>query len=236
MKKAALILCICTLLASLPWMNGKAETNTYTIRVDEFNRLKVNNDINVRYVCNTDSAGLAVFTCEDRFADAFIFSNKNGVLKISINTDYARLWDYLPAVTVYSTFLTSAENQSKLTLDVIGVPHCPELTFKQVGNGTINASDLNATKIKATIATGKGTINIDGEAEYAVLEMIGTGKIDAENLEVKDVSCKVLGTGSITCWPIDKLSVSGLASTTVYYKGEPATIKKSGVAKIEPLK
>lgn len=214
---------------------AKADVNTYTVRVDEFSKIKVMNDIDVRYVCNPDSAGYAVFTCEDRFADAFLFNNKGGTLKVAVNTDYTHISDQLPEVTLYSTFLSSAENQSKYTLNIESVAPCPEISFKQVGNGSITADGIEATKVKARIATGNGIITLSGDADSASFDMIGTGRIIADSLMAKEVTCTVFGTGSIGCWPIDKLSVKGMGSTTVYYKGSPATIKKSGIAKIEPM-
>lgn len=214
---------------------ANAEKNTYTINVGEFSKLKVVNDIRVRYVCNPDSAGIVTYTCEDRFVDALLFSNKGGTLKIAIQTDYVHLWDYLPMVTVYSSNLSFAENQSKAEMRVEHPAKCGEISFKQVGNGSIVASGIDATNVKAKIATGKGEISLIGKADFANYDMVGTGKIMAEQLEAKEVSCTVFGTGSIFCWPLDKLSVKGMASTTVYYKGEPKVIKKTGVAKIERM-
>lgn len=227
---ASLLMCVvlaCGLAA--------AKINTYTVKVEEFSKIKVINNVEVNYVCNPDSAGYAVFTCEDRFADAFLFTNKNGTLKIAINTDYNHLSDYLPPVTVYSTYLVSAENQSIHPLTIESIIPCPEISLTQVGNGSITANDLKATKVKARIATGKGVITLSGEADKAVFEMVGTGRIIADELMADEVTCKTFGTGSIGCWPIEKLYVKGMGSTTVYYKGSPTQIKKAGIAKIEPM-
>lgn len=235
MKKNLYVFYLLLCFSLFPFV-GRSETDTYRVNVGEFSKLKVVNDINVKYVCNPDSAGVAVFTCDSRFADGFLFVNKNGTLKISLNTDYTHLSDYMPALTVYSTFLTSAENQSKYDLDLIGVVPCPEISVKVVGNGAINANNLKATKIKASLTTGNGTVTITGESDFAEYEMLGTGRIIAQDLKAETVNCKVFGTGSISCWPIETLHVKGLGSTTVYYKGDPMTIKKSGIAKIEPLR
>lgn len=212
-----------------------AEVNTYTIRVDEFSKLKVLDDIAVNYVCDADSAGYVSFECEDSFADAFLFTNKGGTLKVQIHTDYTDKADQLPVVKVYSTYLTSAENQSKHTLTLSNITPCPEISLKQVGNGSIVADDLKATKVKAKISTGNGVISLSGDCDFASFDMVGTGKIIADELMSDEVSCTIFGTGSIGCWPIEKLHVKGMGSTTVYYKGTPRTIKKSGIAKIEQM-
>lgn len=235
MKRTAFLTTLVAFCIAICAGSIHADINTYTIHVGEFSKLKVNNDIEVNYVCLPDSAGFAVFTCDDRFADAFLFDNKNGTLKISSNTDYERLNNDLPIVTVYSTYLVYAENQSKYTLNIKKVAPCPQVTFKQVGNGAINVEEVKATKVKATIATGNGIINLSGEADKASYEMVGTGKIIADDLCAEEVTCTVFGTGSIGCWPIEKLNVKGLGSTTVYYKGNPSVIKKTGIAKIEQM-
>lgn len=235
MKKSAFLFLLLIFCVSLPLSTVQAEINTYNVKIGEFSKIKVVNDIEVRYVCNPDSAGVAVYTCTDNYADAILFTNKGGTLKISLNTDYTHLSDYLPRITVYSSYLISAENQSKYELEICNLPPSGELSFKQVGNGSISATNLQATKVKGTIATGRGVITLTGETDFATFDMIGTGQILAGDLKAKQVTCNVLGTGSIGCWPIDKLSVKGLASTTVYYKGHPTEIKKSGFAKIEQM-
>lgn len=215
-------------------LSSSADINEYTVEVGEFSKLKVINDIDVVYKCVPDSAGKAVFVAEDSLADAYLFTNKNGTLKIEKYTDFATV--EVPQVTVYSNFLTSVENSSQKNVEVVSVASCPEFSVKQIGNGSVTVDNIEATKVNAKVATGKGRITIQGECTRVSLSMVGTGTIQADSLEADEVSCSVFGTGSIGCWPVDKLSVKGLASTTVYYRGTPKTIKKTGFAKVEPLK
>lgn len=228
----SLCACVCALYASPVLF---AEVNTYTVRVDEFSKLKVYDNIEVDYVCNPDSAGYAVFTCEDSIADAFMFSNKGGTLKVQVYSEYSDITDSLPKVTLYSTFINSVENQTDRQLTLTGVAPCPEISLKQVGNGTIMADNIKATRVKAKISTGSGVITVGGECSEASFTMVGTGRIIADGLMADKVTCTVFGTGSIGCWPIDKLQVKGMGSTTVFYKGTPHSIKKSGIAKIEKM-
>lgn len=234
MKKIIATACalICALAVSEALM---AEVNTYTVKVGEFNKLKVLDNIETEYVCNPDSAGYVSYECEDRLADVFLFTNKGGTLKLQVHTEYAHLTESLPKVRVYSTYLTYAENQSIYNMTLRDVPPGPEFSVKLVGNGSITADDIKATKVKARIETGNGTISISGDCDFATFTMAGTGKILADELMADDVTCKVFGTGSIGCWPVDKLHVKGLGSTTVYYKGSPREIKQTGIAKIEKM-
>ncbi len=216
-------------------LSAKAEVNKYTLSVGEFTKLKVYDNIDLTYKCLPDSAGLVSFVADDRFAEAFLFTCKNGTLKVQAHTEFNVIRDELPAVTVYSSFLSTVENNSEGDVEVLNVAPCPDFQVKQVGNGTIRAFNLEATNVKAKIATGKGLITISGTATQADYDMLGTGVIQADELETNVVKCKVFGTGSIACYPISELNVKGLASTTIYYKGSPATIKKTGFAKIEKM-
>ena len=67
-----------------------------------------------------------------------------------------------------------------------------------------------------------------------VLKMVGTGTINADGLKTELVNCKIMGSGTIGCWPLSRLDVRGIGSTKIYYKGAPE-IKKVGGGKLFPL-
>ncbi|MDE6787366.1 MAG: DUF2807 domain-containing protein, partial [Muribaculaceae bacterium] len=58
--------------------------------------------------------------------------------------------------------------------------------------------------------------------------------IQADRLEAVNVNCKMLGNGSIGCWPVEKLKIMGIGNTKIYYKGSPE-IEKKGGGKLFPL-
>ncbi len=103
-----------------------------------------------------------------------------------------------------------------------------------MGNGSLVADDVRATKISASIKSGNGTITVAGHCEEASLNMLGNGTIQADRLEAEKVSCNILGSGTIGCWTTVDLKVRGIGSTKIYYKGDPR-IKKSGGGKLFPL-
>lgn len=215
-------------------LTANADT-TYRVRTHDFSRVKVYDNMSVVCKCNPDSAGYAVFTCDDRLADAFIFSENNGTLSMHVATEYVDV-KTLPVVTVYSTFLTCVESSSSGDVKVDKPTGCPEFKCRLIGNGSISINDVNANIVKASLDTGKGSLSISGKCNKAQYKMIGTGCINAEQLESNTALCSVLGTGSISCAPEELLKLRGLGSTTVYYKGNPRKITKAGLGKIVPLK
>lgn len=217
------------LLLALPcfFATAKAEINQFAVSVGEFDKLKVADNVNVIYSCNPDSIGYACFECENELADAFIFTNKKGTLKIQVATDFSDN-DNLPTIRVYSKFLNEAENSAEQTTHIQNLAPCSKFKAKIIGNGKLIVDNLNSTKVESKIETGNGTIVLSGECNDAHFNMVGTGVIQADGLKSKESYCSIFGTGSIGCWVTDLLKVSGIGSTKIYYKGNPHTIKKAG--------
>ena len=212
MKKILTIfLFVLTVIAAMA--NDKIET--YSIKLSEFSRLKVVDAVNVDYVCSPDSAGTAFFEATAAQASLIGFRNNNGQLEISFTTEVAPMTK-LPVVHVYSTFLTSVENDGDSTVRVLNVASCPEFKARLVGNGRLSVRNIEATKVKASLSTGNGTLAITGKCDEAV-------------------SCRAAGTGSIGCYATKELKVKGLGSTSIFYRGNPK-IKKTAIGvKIQPL-
>lgn len=232
--KKYLGIAVIALASSAPSFMAEAEnTQNFKIEVGQFDRLRVLDNVNVVYRCNPDSTGYVQFRGGKEFANAFIATPKKGELKIQVSTEDVNK-EKLPTLYVYSDFLISVENSSNFTVAVENPAPCAEFQAKQIGNGNIVVEGVKANVVNATIATGKGTVTLSGQCRDAELRMLGTGIIMADRLVAGNVVCKILGSGSIGCAPVDKLNVSGIGSTKVYYSGEPL-IKKSGGGKLLPL-
>ena len=210
------------------------EVQDYKVQVGQFDKIKVLDNVNVVYRCLPDSSGYAQYRGAKEFADAFIITPKSdGTLRIQVSTEDVGHPD-LPTLYVYSDFLTEVENSSSFSVLVENPAPCAEFKALQVGNGSIAVENLKTNKVSATLNTGNGSVNVSGTSVTAIYKMVGTGIISADRLEAEDVQCKILGSGSIGCWAVSKLTVKGIGSTKIYYKGDPK-IKKSGGGKLYPL-
>lgn len=209
------------------------EIQSYKVEVGQFDRLKVTDNVNVVYRCLPDSSGFVQYSGAKEFADAFILTPKDGQLRIQVSTEDVGHPD-LPVLYVYSDFLTSVENSSTFTLVVENPAPCADFKATQIGNGTLIVENVKANKVDASLATGNGNVNVSGTCREAVFKMVGTGTISADRLQAGKVQCKILGSGTIGCWPLETLNVKGLGSTKIYYKGDPL-IKKVGGGKLFPL-
>lgn len=214
-------------------MQQTERLNEYIFEVGAFHKLRVLDNVNVVYRCVPDSAGFAAYRGEEDFRDAFIFTNNNGTLRVQVTTEDINK-PGLPTIYLYSDYLTEAENSSIFTLTIENPAPCAEFKVRQEGNGTIIADGINATKVTAALATGMGNVIVAGTCTNAELKMVGTGVIQADRLKARSVKCTIIGSGSIGCWAEEKLSVKGIGSTKIYYKGNPE-VKKTGGGKLYPV-
>lgn len=211
-----------------------SDVKTYVLDVKDFGELQVVDDINVIYRSNPDSAGMAVFTCAPDQVPLLMFSNTKNKLKIQVNNPDG-LTVMLPCVTVYSNYLLAAENSGDSTV-VVESP-APGAAFKAriLGNGTLIVRNIHATQTEGKLDTGRGHLVLSGVTRSAKLSNIGTGSIEAGNLLAENASVSILGTGSIDCQVSGDLTIKGMGTGKVFYKGDPK-IKKRSIGSVKAVK
>ena len=206
--------------------------------MSDFNRLTVIDNINVNYCCNPDSAGLVVFNCSQEIADALIFSySSNGRLSIQMNDDFEKLKN-LPVLTLYSSTLEEAENAGDSVLRVSKLPPLKNFKVRLTDNGKVIVRGVRASQLELQILSGKGKIIADGSCDDLSLRLVGTGEIQADKVKATNVSCRIMGTGSMGCDVNGgELKVSGSGTGKVYYKGNPSkvSVRKLGTIKAIPM-
>jgi len=215
-----------------------AQATRHEVKVGNFTRLVVLDDINVDYRCNADSAGLVVFTCSREMADHLIFSlSDKGRLSIQVDDEYERQGN-LPTLKIYSSSLDEAENSGDSVMRISGLPPMKSFKVRLVDNGKIIVRSVRASLLELQILSGKGKIIADGSCDDLSLRLVGTGEIQADRVEAGSVSCRIMGTGTIGCDVRGgELKVSGSGTGKVYYKGNPSkvTVRKLGTIKAIPM-
>lgn len=71
-----------------------------------------------------------------------------------------------------------------------------------------------------------------GTSSSAKYTVAGAGDIQADDLKAEDVSAVITGTGTIACFATKELSVGGLGSGKINYRGTPA-IKTKLLSKVK---
>ena len=226
------------LLAVTVTLVASAQVERHEFKVGDFSRLTLIDDINVNYRCNADSAGMAVVTCSKDVLDHILFNiSSKGRLSIQLD-DFIERMDNLPLLTVYSSSLVEVENDGDSTLRVMGLPPMRDFKVRLTDNGKVIVRGVRASQLELHILSGKGKIIAEGSCDDLSLRLVGTGEIQADQVDAVNVSCRIIGTGSMGCNVLGgELKVSGSGTGKVYYKGSPSkvTVRKLGTIKAIPM-
>lgn len=232
-----LILLLINIFASCILLSAQ-EVHSYELNVGDFDRLVVDDGINVEYYSSEDSVGIAKYVASKAVADHLIFdSSKEGRLLIqkAFHGD-GELTDSLPTVKVYSRFLTRVQNNGDSTVTVARVASTPEFKGTVIGNGTLIIRDIHCTRFSGSIKTGNGQLVVTGVCDKATYNNTGVGNIQADGLKCNEASCRYFGTGTTGVWVLDTLIIKGMFPGKLYYKGDPKKIKNYSMGvKLYPI-
>lgn len=228
MKRIALTI---MMIAALLVMN--AQVRTYSLDIKDFSEMTIANSVNVVYRSVADSAGIAIYTCAPEVASALTFANDKGKLKIQVAND--KPLQQLPTITVYSMALSKVSNwgDSLVVVEKLN----PGITFKAnvIGNGRIEVDNVVCTKVEASVEAGQGHVYLTGKSQNAKYTIMSAGAVEAGELQAAQVKCMMAGTGAIDCYATEKLTVVGLGSGHVYYRGNPAVKNRCIGVKINKI-
>lgn len=220
--KFRLITTILAALISISAINAKGK---YVVKVNDFDELQITNNIAVDYYCRPDSAGYAILYTDNAHADMILFdNNRKGRLSVLTDADYDGK-EALPHVIIYSSGLKKIYNCGDSLVKAFDIPTTEKFRATLIGNGRLVVRGIEATSVTGSIDSGNGQLILSGECKTAKLRNVGTGSIQADELTATSVSASIVGTGSIGCNPLEKLSILGTGSGEVFYRQTPAEIK-----------
>lgn len=212
-----------------------AETQQYSLKLEDFSNLQVTDGINVVYHNSADSAGIVTYECTPEIADKLIFVSGRNRLKVQVAIDDNAAPAGLPTVHVRSASLAKVENSGDSTVTVLLDGPLTNFSAVVVGNGSLIVKGIYASRVSGRISTGNGHLVLSGRAAAVSLNNIGTGSLEAGTLDAKEVKCMVAGTGSVDCCATERLRIMGAGSGKVYYTGRPGKVSNYsiGVAAID---
>jgi len=136
-------------------------------------------------------------------------------------------------------FYLTVKELDRIDLSGVGDIDCDEfetddLKFHISGSGDIDF-EIIAGSIETSVS-GLGDIDLSGEVDFHRVQISGSGKYDAEELESKDCEIEISGLGSATVNVSDNLDIEINGAGNVYYKGDPHVSQHiSGLGRIKSL-
>ena len=136
-------------------------------------------------------------------------------------------------------FYLTVEDLDRIDLSGLGDIDCDkfetdDIEFNLSGSGDIDF-EIAAESIETNVS-GLGDINLSGKVDFHRVQISGSGKYDAEELESKDCEVEISGLGSATVNASDDLDIEINGAGNVYYKGDPHISQHiSGLGRIKSL-
>ena len=97
----------------------------------------------------------------------------------------------------------------------------PSLTAGISGSGTLSVDGLDAQRLECGIS-GSGTMRLAGRADDVALHVSGAGSYHAAELQCRQASVSISGSGDATVNASRRLSAAVSGSGSIHYLGDPS--------------
>jgi hypothetical protein len=178
--------------------SGVAKTETRTI--SDFKKLEVNGSCDVSISVGS-AAGLTV-TADDNLLQYLVTEVRDGKLVVEMKPG-----SYSPSVHMkaYAT-----------------VPAIEAVAIK--GSSDVDVTGLSGDRFEFSVE-GSGDAKASGKVGTIVAKVAGSGDLNFSNVEAREATVEVSGSGDVEVWATDSLTVSVAGSGDVGYKGDPKVTK-----------
>ncbi len=183
-------------------IRGSGVSKTETRTIGDFKKVQVNGSCDVS-VSVGKAAGLTI-TADDNLLEYVVTEVRDGTLVVEMKSG-----SYSPSVHMkaYAT-----------------APSLESLAIH--GSADADVSGLSGDRFELSIE-GSGDAKASGKVGAVVAKIAGSGDINASNVEARDATVEVSGSGDVEVWATESLTVSIAGSGDVGYKGDPNKITKS---------
>lgn len=224
LKTTTLVITISWLFACVSFggcIDGSGNMKRETREVSDFSGINVSGSMDV-YLTQGSTQSLVV-EADDNLLDLIKTDVKGKELYIGSKKCFNSRKDLKVFITIPTlTSLTISGSSDAKGSDVF---KCGDLSLRVSGSGSITLN-LEAKDIEMSIS-GSGEISLKGTAEDMNIRISGSGDLNARDLESKDVTAIVSGSGDCQVTPKGDLNAIISGSGDVTYYGKPGSVDSS---------
>lgn len=207
---------------------GSGHVITEKRKIADFSKLELSGTYNVNLV--QDSSLVISIAADDNLLKEINTDVSGGKLTLKNGKNICPSSEI--AVTIGVRNLEEIDASGAINLNTRGklVTKDISLNLSGANNATL---ELDAAKVTTT-SSGVAELNLKGQASSHIVNLDGGGKIHAFDFIVGNYDLQTSGSGEFEINVLHELSVNSSGTSSVKYKGNPATInnKKSGVSTI----
>lgn len=259
--KASLLLAFifCFILSSRAAdnVNGNGTLSTKTIKVDDFNEIRIDGLMDFNYE-QSDAQGDLEITLDENLHQYLDIDIHDRILTLGFDkkVKVGKLTQF--TVKTNSKWLKKAKISGNANFIANSGITGDELTVKAgdnclvqfknhveagaidldvTGSANIVIESMKADKLNCNMG-GSGSIRLkDGSAKQGNFTTLSSGDIHAFGIAIPDVKCKMAGSGLMEIHPTESLNATVVGKGNIRYKGE-ATVQQRviGKGKVEAVK
>ena len=190
-------------------VQGSGNAKSETRNVSGFNEIEANGAISAQITVG-DSFNVVIETDDNLLT----------YVKTEVNGD---------TLKIYTEGRISPKTKTNVK---ISMPALDKLDIN--GASSVNVADVKGDSLEIK-ANGASEVQVTGETKNFSAEANGASTVNAENLAAENADVDSNGASTITVSPVNELNAEASGASTVYYKGEPKSIKQSssGVSSIK---
>jgi len=217
---------------SISGIKGNGNLKTLERPVSAFEKITCAGAVEVRF--HAGETYRAIVTVDENLDEYVEIYTKNNVLNIGTKKghsySFTKFW-----VDVYSPVLTSVSINGSGSFE--GIDKIAASTFESniSGSGKIEGT-IESDHFSATIS-GSGKITFAGASKDANIDISGSGDFNGNELNVKNATVNISGSGTANIYADDNLQANIAGSGNINYRGEAKIDSKiAGSGRIKNVK
>lgn len=223
--------CVSINFTGLDAVVGKGVPEKYSFTVGDFNEIYIEMFCNIEYYAG--DSGVVTLEIQPNLTEYVTVENTGGVLNVRATRSIS--WsEKAPVLTVSIPTLKGVTYAGAGDFKTHDIIQADSFSLIMSGAGSVNAG-LDVNELFVSLS-GAGHAEFSGNADYADINLLGAGGIDAMALQTADARVAISGVGSVrvNCSENLRIIASGLGS--VEYSGSAKVdIKNEGLTSIKKI-
>lgn len=233
---------VCTGCIQTNRIYGNTRVVTREIPVEDFNEIHTAlAGMTCHYEQRTDTAPYCVISTDSNLLDRLEIKTTDRKLHIEPKEKNVILTPTYLTVTLYSSGLNKIAQAGSGTFHIDSTFTSAKLTVNQSGSGVISLNDsATVTNISCSLmgsctfralrlqcnefaakGAGSNKLVLGGKAGKASYSIAGSGRMQALDCTIDELSCKIAGTGNIEARVTGSLRAKIAGNGQIRYKGNP---------------
>jgi len=211
-------------------VHGSGNEISETRKFGEFDRISVSGGYKV--VLKQDSSFGIKITADDNLLKYIKTEVDNGKLKIYSRRSFCNKGQMV--INIGLKNLKELKATGGIEISSVGKINTKDIAFKLTGATKLSV-ELNAENVTTT-GSGATEVNLRGIAKSHIIDLSGSGKVNALDFAVNNCDIQTAGVGESKVNVANILNIHSSGASSVKYKGNPQiTNDKSGASSVEKV-